>query len=125
MRRVISTAKSEFKNLSTSIFITVFMNQSGKITLEEMKIGSQSIINKFTHNHKVIIIGDASMALTLTNPGGSIEHWNKESGEFAKQIKSYFYKTVWLNPVHSDHWDYTSTIKMISAYLQKNVPINY
>ena len=35
-----SAAKSEFKNLSTTIFITVFMNQSGKITLEEMKVGS-------------------------------------------------------------------------------------
>ena len=32
--------KSNLKILNTTIFITVFMNQSGKITLEEMKVGS-------------------------------------------------------------------------------------
>ena len=40
-----------------------------------------------------------------------------------KKIKDMedFYKTVWLNPVHSDHWDYTSTIKMISGLMDKKM----
>ena len=61
----------------------------------------------------------------LTNAGGSIEHWNKESGEdWLKKIHSYFHKTVWLNPVHEDHWDYTSTIRMINALMdQKMYPL--
>ena len=49
---------------------------------------------------------------------GSIEHWNKKAGVLLK-IKSNFYKTVWLNPVHEDHWDYTSAISMISGLMEK------
>ena len=61
----------------------------------------------------------------LTNAGGSIEHWNDESGEkWLSKIQSYFYKTAWLNPVHQDHWDYTSTIRMISILMdQKMFPL--
>ena len=58
----------------------------------------------------------------LTNAGGSIEHWNKESGEhWLQKIQSYFNKTVWLNPVHEDHWDYTSTIKMINLLMEEKM----
>ncbi|GIR09202.1 MAG: hypothetical protein VYB12_01840 [Pseudomonadota bacterium] len=120
-----SAAKSEFKNLEYYYFHNCIYESVWKDNFRrnESRIPTQSIINKFTHNHKVIIIGDASMApYELTNPGGSIEHWNKESGEFwLNKIKSYFYKTVWLNPVHSDHWDYTSTIKMISGLMDKKM----
>jgi uncharacterized protein with von Willebrand factor type A (vWA) domain len=120
-----SAAKSEFKNLEYYYFHNCIYESVWKDNFRrnENRIPTQSIINKFTHNHKVIIIGDASMApYELTNPGGSIEHWNKESGEFwLNKIKSYFYKTVWLNPVHSDHWDYTSTIKMISGLMDKKM----
>ena len=120
-----SAAKSEFKNLEYYYFHNCIYESVWKDNFRrnESRIPTQSIINKFTHNHKVIIIGDASMApYELTNPGGSIEHWNKESGEFwLNKIKSYFYKTVWLNPVHSDHWDYTSTIRMISGLMDKKM----
>jgi uncharacterized protein with von Willebrand factor type A (vWA) domain len=80
-------------------------------------------MNKFSPNHKILIIGDASMApYELTNAGGSIEHWNKESGEYwLQKIHSYFNKTVWLNPVHEDHWDYTSTIKMINLLMEEKM----
>ena len=61
----------------------------------------------------------------LTNPGGSIEHWNKDSGEsWINKVTGHFYKTAWLNPVHEDHWDYTSTIKMINNLMdQKMFPL--
>ena len=125
MSSPVSAAKSEFKNLEYYYFHNCIYESVWKDNFRrnESRIPTQSIINKFTHNHKVIIIGDASMApYELTNPGGSIEHWNKESGEFwLNKIKAYFYKTVWLNPVHSDHWNYTSTIKMISGLMDKKM----
>ena len=91
-----SAAKSEYKNLEYYYFHNCMYESVWKDNFRrnESRIPTQSIINKFTHNHKVIIIGDASMApYELTNPGGSIEHWNKESGEFwLNKIKSYFIK---------------------------------
>ena len=40
----------------------------------------QDMINKYSSDYKVIVVGDATMApYEITNPGGSIEHWNEEA----------------------------------------------
>ena len=117
-----SAAKSEFKNLEYYYFHNCIYESvwTDNFRRNENRVLTQSILNKFSPNHKILIIGDASMApYELTNSGGSIEHWNKESGEYwLEKIHTYFNKTVWLNPVHEDHWDYTSTIKMINLLMQ-------
>ena len=117
-----SAAKSEFKNLEYYYFHNCIYESvwTDNFRRNENRVLTQSILNKFSPNHKILIIGDASMApYELTNAGGSIEHWNKESGEYwLEKIHTYFNKTVWLNPVHEDHWDYTSTIKMINLLMQ-------
>ena len=80
-----SAAKSEFKNLEYYYFHNCIYESvwTDNFRRNENRILTQSIINKFSPNHKVLIIGDASMApYELTNAGGSIEHWNKESGEY-------------------------------------------
>ena len=64
------------------------MNQFGKITktLQERFL-VQDIINKYSNDYKVIIVGDATMApYEITNPGGSIEHWNEEAEYLDKKI---------------------------------------
>ncbi|MBH36540.1 MAG: hypothetical protein CMD89_01260 [Gammaproteobacteria bacterium] len=120
-----SAAKSEFKNLEYYYFHNCIYESVWKDNLrrKDERIKTQDILNKYSKNHKILIIGDASMApYELTNSGGSIEHWNKESGEeWVKKINSHFYKSAWLNPVHQDHWDYTSTIKMISTLMDQNM----
>ena len=123
-----SAAKSEFKNLEYYYFHNCVYESVWKDNYRrnENRINTQNILNKFGKNHKVIFVGDASMApYELTNPGGSIEHWNKESGEsWINKVTGHFYKTAWLNPVHEDHWDYTSTIKMINNLMdQKMFPL--
>ena len=120
-----SAAKSEFKNLEYYYFHNCIYESVWKDNFRrnENRITTQSILSKFTKNHKLIIVGDASMApYELTNPGGSIEHWNKQSGEqWIRKLNGYFHKSVWLNPVHEDHWDYTSSIKMISGLMDKKM----
>lgn len=120
-----SAAKSEFKNLEYYYFHNCIYESvwTDNFRRNENRVLTQTIMNKFSPNHKILIIGDASMApYELTNAGGSIEHWNKESGEYwLQKIHSYFNKTVWLNPVHEDHWDYTSTIKMINLLMEEKM----
>ena len=120
-----SAAKSEFKNLEYYYFHNCIYESVWKDNFRrnENRITTQSILSKFTKNHKLIIVGDASMApYELTNPGGSIEHWNRQSGEhWIRKLNGYFHKSVWLNPVHEDHWDYTSSIKMISGLMDKKM----
>ena len=79
-----SAAKSEFKNLEYYYFHNCIYESVWKDNLRrnDERIKTQDILNKFNKNHKILIVGDASMApYELTNPGGSIEHWNNESGE--------------------------------------------
>ena len=120
-----SAAKSEFKNLEYYYFHNCIYESVWKDNFRrnENRITTQSILSKFTKNHNLIIVGDASMApYELTNPGGSIEHWNKQSGEqWIRKLNGYFHKSVWLNPVHEDHWDYTSSIKMIAGLMDKKM----
>ena len=72
----------------------------------------QDIINKFSSDYKIIVVGDATMApYEITNAGGSIEHWNEEAGHvWIKRLSDHFENMAWLNPVPDDHWDYTSSI---------------
>jgi uncharacterized protein with von Willebrand factor type A (vWA) domain len=60
----------------------------------------------------VIFVGDATMSpYEITQPGGSIEHWNEEAGAvWMQRITQRFPKHVWLNPEPEDRWDYTASI---------------
>ena len=55
----------------------------------------------------------------ITNPGGSIEHWNEEPGiAWLKSISNHFEKIAWLNPVPDDHWEYTYSLCLIKEIFE-------
>ena len=83
----------------------------------------QDIINKYSSDYKIIIVGDATMApYEITNAGGSIEHWNEEAGHiWIKRLSEHFENMAWLNPVPDDHWDYTSSICIIKDLFENRM----
>ncbi len=45
------------------------------------KTPTHDVIHKFGRDHKLVIVGDASMSpYEITHAGGSIEHFNEEAG---------------------------------------------
>jgi uncharacterized protein with von Willebrand factor type A (vWA) domain len=47
----------------------------------------------------------------LLSPGGSVEHYNRETGlTWLSRLKEHYPHTVWLNPVEQKYWDYTESI---------------
>ena len=76
------------------------------------RVYTEDIIHKYSGDYKIIFVGDATMApYEITNPGGSIEHWNDEPGHvWIKRLSDHFANLAWLNPVPDDHWDYTSSV---------------
>ena len=109
-----SAIKTEFKNLEyfyfhNCIYESVWKDNKRR-SQERMLV--QDIINKYTSDYKVIVVGDATMApYEITNPGGSIEHWNEDPGAmWIKRLSKHFENMAWLNPVPEDHWDYTSSV---------------
>jgi uncharacterized protein with von Willebrand factor type A (vWA) domain len=47
-------------------------------------------------------------------PGGSVEHFNEESGQlWMERITHTYPACVWLNPIPQEQWAHTSSIRMM------------
>jgi len=78
------------------------------------KIPVTELLRTYSRDHRLIVVGDASMSpYEIVAPGGSVEHWNEEPGAvwFQRLIQG-FPHCVWLNPEPKDRWAYTQSIGM-------------
>jgi uncharacterized protein len=112
-----SAAKSEFKHMDYFYFHNCPYERLWKENRrrQEAKIGTDEVIRTYAGDYRLIFIGDASMSpYEISQPGGSVEHWNEESGErWMSRLVEHFPKAVWLNPVNHQHWGYTHSIGMM------------
>ena len=50
----------------------------------------------------------------VIEPGGSVEHWNEESGQvWMERLLSTFPHAVWINPTPEDRWGSTQSSRLI------------
>jgi len=112
-----SAARTEFKHMEyfyfhNFIYESVWKNNARR---HQERISLLDILHKYSADYRVIFIGDASMSpYEITQPGGSIEHWNDESGEaWMRRITATYDKVVWLNPTPEQRWQWTSSIGYI------------
>ncbi|MCH2568261.1 MAG: VWA domain-containing protein, partial [Pseudomonadales bacterium] len=78
-----SAARSEFKHLETYYFHNFIYDGVWKEHNRRMneRIETFDLLHKYTHDYKVIFVGDATMSpYEIVYPGGSVEHWNEEAG---------------------------------------------
>ncbi len=54
------------------------------------------MLHKYSHDYKVVIVGDAAMSpYEIVQPGGSVEHWNEEAGEaWLRRLRGTYEKSV-------------------------------
>ena len=73
------------------------------------------VIRTFPSDYRVVFVGDASMSpYEIAMAGGSVEHWNEESGQtWIERVTSHFQKSVWMNPIPKPQWGYTQSIGMV------------
>ncbi|MCG8691912.1 MAG: hypothetical protein MI806_11950, partial [Minwuiales bacterium] len=74
-------------------------------------------------DYKVIFVGDATMSpYEIVYPGGSVEHWNEESGEvWMRRMLDIYSKSIWLNPVPEKYWDFTPSIQLVRQLMQERM----
>ena len=73
------------------------------------------VINTYGADYKAIFVGDATMSpYEVTEPGGSVEHWNEEAGMvWMSRMTEHFPDLVWINPEPVERWPQTMSTQII------------
>ena len=112
-----SAARSEFKNMEFYYFHNCLYESVWKDNRRRHaeKLNTWDILHKYSHDYKVIFVGDATMSpYEITYPGGSVEHWNEEAGAvWIDRVAGIYENMIWLNPTAERHWDYTPSIELM------------
>jgi uncharacterized protein with von Willebrand factor type A (vWA) domain len=116
-----SAARAEFKHLEHYYFHNCIYEGVWKENRRRHteRTNTFDIIHKFGHDHKLVIVGDASMSpYEISHRGGSIEHYNEESGAvWLKRLSAAYPAAAWLNPIGEEHWDYSASTAMIRTLM--------
>ena len=123
-----SAARSEFKHLEHFYFHNCIYEGVWKDNRRRHseKLSTWDVLHTYGPDYKVVIVGDASMSpYEVSSAGGSVEHWNEESGKtWLNRLRRTWAHTVWLNPLPEKHWTYTPSIRMIQEIVgQKMFPL--
>ena len=120
-----SAARTEFKHMEyfyfhNFIYESVWRNN---IRRHNERIPLLDVLHKYSHDYKVIFIGDAAMSpYEIVQPGGSVEHWNEESGVvWMRRLLQTYEKVAWINPVPREEWEYTQSTRITQQLLQNHM----
>ena len=109
-----SAARTEFKHLESFYFHNFLYESVWKNNIRRFneRTSTLDLMHKYAHDYKLVFVGDASMSpYEIMQPGGSVEHWNEESGElWMRRVRETYEKCIWINPVPEDEWEYTQSI---------------
>jgi hypothetical protein len=116
-----SAAKTEFKHLEYYYFHNFLYervwrdNRRGRSEFTS----TWDVINTYGSDYKVIFVGDATMSpYEVTEPGGSVEHWNDEAGMvWMSRMMEHFTDLVWINPEPVERWPQTMSTQIIHRLL--------
>lgn len=112
-RQLFAACRSEFKHLE----IFYFHNCIYDHVWRDAKRRPQDVVptpvlwQTYSADYRLLLVGDATMGpYEISYPGGSVEHYNSESGEtWLKRLLAHYPKAAWLNPQPVSLWrDYPS-----------------
>jgi uncharacterized protein with von Willebrand factor type A (vWA) domain len=116
-----SAATSEFKHLEFFYFHNCVYEGVWKDNRRRFaeRTPTWDVLHKYGHDYKLVIVGDAAMSpYEVAHPGGSVEHFNDESGQvWLERLTHVYPATVWLNPAPERHWQYSQSTQMIKQIM--------
>jgi uncharacterized protein with von Willebrand factor type A (vWA) domain len=111
-----SAARGEFKHLEHFYFHNFIYENLWKDNSRRFAAvtPTERVLRTYGHDYRVIFVGDATMSpYEITQPGGSIEHWNQEPGvAWMARVCATFPRLVWLNPESPERWDYSPSVRI-------------
>ncbi len=116
-----SAATSEFKNMEFFYFHNCPYEGLWKDNRRRFaeRTPTWDVMHKFPHDYKIVYVGDAAMSpYEITHPGGSVEHFNEESGAvWLHRMANTYPSSAWLNPVPEKQWGYSQSTKIIKELM--------
>jgi len=117
-----SAARSEFKHLEHYYFHNFTYEALWRDNRRRFNehIGTVEVMRTYGTDYKLILVGDATMSpYEITQPGGSVEHWNAEAGSvWLQRLIGHYPKFAWINPQPQSRWRHTSSIEMTREILE-------
>jgi hypothetical protein len=112
-----SAARSEFKHLEYFYFHNCIYETLWKDNRRRHaeKTPTDQLLRTFNADYRVVIVGDATMSpYEITQPGGSVEHWNAEAGAvWMRRLTAHFPRMAWINPEPAERWEWTPSIRLL------------
>jgi uncharacterized protein with von Willebrand factor type A (vWA) domain len=116
-----SAARAEFKHLEYFYFHNFPYERVWKDNRLRfgMTTPTPTLLRTFNSDYRVVFVGDATMSpYEIEQPGGSVEHWNEESGRaWMTRIAAHFPRLVWLNPEPEDRWKWTPSVGITKSLI--------
>ncbi len=117
VEELFSAARAEFKHLEVFYFHNCLYEEVWRDNQlrHRDRTSTLELMHTYGPDYKVMFVGDASMSpYEITEVGGSVEHWNPESGQmWLRRARRTWKHCVWINPVPEAHWGFTYSIQMI------------
>ncbi|GLI97491.1 VWA domain-containing protein [Sphingobium sp. BS19] len=117
VEELFSAATAEFKNLEFFYFHNCLYEGVWKDNRRRFaeRTPTWDILHKYGHDYKVVFVGDAAMSpYEITQPGGSVEHFNEEPGAtWLQRMTNTYPASVWINPTTQQHWGYSQSTQVI------------
>src|ERR1700730_11544660 len=117
-----SAARSEFKHLEHYYFHNFTYEALWRDNRRRFNehMGTVEVMRTYGTDYKLILVGDATMSpYEITQPGGSVEHWNAEAGSvWLQRLIRHYPKFAWINPQPQSRWRHTLSIEMTREILE-------
>ena len=120
-----SAARSEFKHLKSWYFHNFLYEHLWQDNRRRhaARTTTSELLRTFNADYRVVIVGDATMSPhEIVQPGGSVEHWNDESGAaWMQRLTAHFPRLVWLNPEPEERWEWTPSVGMVRTLVGRRM----
>jgi uncharacterized protein len=117
-----SAARSEFKHLEHYYFHNFTYEALWRDNRRRYNehVGTVELMRTYGTDYKLILVGDATMSpYEITQPGGSVEHWNAEAGSvWLQRLLKHFPKFAWINPQPQSRWRHNTSIEITRELLE-------
>jgi len=120
-----SACRAEFKHLEHYYFHNCPYERlwTSNRRRKESEVSTWEVLRKYGPDYKAIFVGDAAMSpYEVIQPGGSVEHWNEETGQvWLHRLTGHFRRSAWLNPMPEAAWGRYQSAQILHTLMERRM----